>query len=278
MTDPLLSYTSVTDKGHPPPARWVVVLHGILGTKTNWRAIARRVIAEHPTWGALLVDLRNHGESSRGFAPPHTLDAAAADVARTAASQGLVVDAMVGHSYGGKVALAYARRVAGDLGRLVVVDSLPGARPDGRGSESTLRIVDRLRALRGPFARREDLMDAIVADGHSADVAAWLAMNLDRGDAGWTLRIDPDAIHAMLDDYFARDLWPVVESPPGRVVIDVVIGEKSTVFDPADVERARLAVARNPDRVHLHIVEDAGHWVHVDAMERTSGIIAHALE
>jgi len=58
------------------PDRWFAVLHGIFGSGRNWASVARRVVRARPEWGAVLVDLREHGESV-GFEPPHTLDRAA---------------------------------------------------------------------------------------------------------------------------------------------------------------------------------------------------------
>lgn len=57
---------------------------------------------------ALLVDHRGHGASEPGAAP-HTLRACAADVRELLRSLNLRCDMMCGHSYGGKVALAYVK-------------------------------------------------------------------------------------------------------------------------------------------------------------------------
>jgi pimeloyl-ACP methyl ester carboxylesterase len=235
------------------PSRGCFVLHGILGSKTNWRTLVRRVAERVPEWGFVLVDLRMHGES-QSFAPPHDL-----------------------HSYGGKVALAYTDRVKGDLDRCVVVDSNPGARPDARGSESTLKVLDSLEAMGALFATRESFMRAIVERGHGRDMAAWLATNLAHHGDGFRFRNDITAIRAMLDDYFTRDLWGVIDAPPGRVRVEVILGGRSPVMTPD--ERARLAriAEENSSRVGVNVVEGAGHWVHVDAPDATIDLVARAL-
>src|SRR5690606_41911913 len=43
--------------------RWMLFLHGILGRRSNWRSFSRRWVAARPGWGAVLVDLRGHGDS-----------------------------------------------------------------------------------------------------------------------------------------------------------------------------------------------------------------------
>ena len=45
------------------PKHWIVFLHGVLGRGANWQGFARKLVTARPELGALLVDLRAHGES-----------------------------------------------------------------------------------------------------------------------------------------------------------------------------------------------------------------------
>src|SRR5690349_11504323 len=103
----------------------MLVLHGIYGQGGNWRTFARRLVERRPEWGCALVDLRMHGKS-QGAPPPHSLAAAAADVAALAAELG--ARAIAGHSFGGKVTLAV---LAGGtrVDQAWVLDASPSARP-----------------------------------------------------------------------------------------------------------------------------------------------------
>src|SRR6185295_11256364 len=116
------------------PKRVIVFLHGILGRGNNLRTIARRFVELRPEWSAWLVDLRGHGRSPKGTPEP-SLEAAARDVVELAPS----VRAIVGHSFGGKIALEAARigEIA-SLEHVVVIDSAPGAREPVRGGDSPL--------------------------------------------------------------------------------------------------------------------------------------------
>lgn len=58
----MLAHGIVTSRSADPD-RYMLFLHGILGTRANWRGIARRFVDARPGWGAVLVDLREHGES-----------------------------------------------------------------------------------------------------------------------------------------------------------------------------------------------------------------------
>ncbi len=245
------------------PDRWLLFLHGILGTGANWRSLARKVVATHPTWGAVLVDLRGHGRS-HALGGPWTLDRVAEDLLALP----MPLAGVLGHSFGGKVALVlHGKR---PFERMILVDSNPGPRPTARGSEATTGVLAVLRGLPAVFADRGAFVAALVAAGQPPGIAQWLAMNLVReGDA---LRFGPDldGIAAMLDDYFARDLWPMIEPP--TCALDVIVGGNSRVLDTTD--RARLEGNR---AVRVHVVEGAGHWVHVDAPTEVERIVMHAL-
>lgn len=263
-----LSHVTVVAPG-TMPTEWILILHGILGTKSNWRVLARRIVQEHPRLGALLVDLRMHGDS-QGFAPPHTVDACASDVLQHAERHALDVRQVIGHSFGGKVALQYFQKSNGNLERIFMIDSLPGARPTARGSEGTMQTLDVLEHLPSVFATREGFIAALREAGLSQAIAQWLAMNLERVDGGFAFKIELPAIRSMIQDYFNSDLWPVLEHPPYDAGIHLVIGGRSDVFSAADRERALSLADRN---VTLDVVKDAGHWVHVDAPDEMLRLI-----
>src|SRR5262249_18749590 len=153
-----------------------------------------------------LVDLRMHGQS-QDAPPPHTLEAVAEDLVRLDASLEVPVAGVLGHSFGGKAALAYAARAGRMLDEVWVLDASPGTRRERASStEAALRT---LRAVPQPLPSRERFLEIIAEHGHPRAIADWLAMNLRRADDGLRLRLDLDAVEALLDGYFAADLWPV---------------------------------------------------------------------
>ncbi len=256
------------------PERWMLFLHGILGTGANWRTFAKQIIAAEPTWGAVLVDLRLHGESQQGFPPPHTIAAAARDLAALIttieAEHAGKVRGLLAHSFGGKVALELATQRDGDLDHVFVIDSTPSARPDHRGSESTQHIVDLLAELPTEFENRGVFTAWMEARGVSRPTAMWLAMNVRAlpNTTRFVFRIDLVGIRALLADYFETDLWDILEHPRGPLRTHLVVGGKSGVVDAAD--RAR---ALGCPRTTLDVIEKADHWVHVDAPEELKAIV-----
>lgn len=263
---------SSTVVGQARPSQWALFLHGILGSGGNWRTFARGFIDTHPGYGAVLVDLRLHGQSL-GIAGPHTIQAAAQDLVELAAQLPAPVETVVGHSFGGKVALAYVDRVAGALARAVILDSTPGTRVDMRGSESTVRVLGLLESI-GPVPTRKAFVEQVVAAGETLGLAQWLAMNLQQRGEQFVVKLDLQAVGELLEDYFRRDLWELLERPPGRVVYDMVVGGRSSVFDAAERARLQRAAQAHPERLAVHVLPDAGHWVHVDDPQGVARVLA----
>lgn len=263
-----LSLTTLpASSGHPRDV--FLFLHGILGSGANWRGFAKRLLESLPDTEAWLVDLRLHGRST-GFAPPHTVEACANDLVELVAArhEGARVTRVLGHSFGGKVALAYAKTNPG-LERVFVVDSNPGPRPSGRGSETTLKVIELLGAAPPSYPSREAFAAHFRAEGLEPGIVAWLGMNLVAGPdgEGFVFRIDLGAVHALLDDYLFRDLFPVVENAvegsPTKFVF--FAGELSQTLDDDARTRLRDDAHAMPKRVALEVIPGAGHWVHVDA-------------
>lgn len=276
LREPFIPHHAAVSSPGATPARWTLVLHGLLGSGANFRTLARRLAAAHPDRGFLLVDLPHHGLSVDA-PPPFTIAAAAEDLARLGPHLTVRIDGVIGHSFGGKVALTYAARSLEPLDHVWVLDSALGARPGGApdppGPEAIVRM---LRALKQPFPSRERFIGLVRAEGHSAGVAEWLATNVRRADDGFRLRLDLSAIAALLEDYRATDLWSVLEGPPCASAIHVVVAGRSDAFSPPDRVRIEAIAARSP-AVHVHRIEDAGHWVHVDAPDALFALLSQSL-
>lgn len=237
----------------------MLFLHGILGSGANLRGLAQAFVRSDPSLSVVLVDLRLHGRS-RAFAAPHDVRACARDLVALERTLSWPVTGVLGHSFGGKVALAYhAERP--NLSRVITLDSDPGSRPDRIGSEQTTAVLEMLARMPAHYPRREEFIDLVQSEGHSRGVADWLAMNLVRDASGFALQIDLAGIHALLDSYFGTDLWPVLGHSTAQ--LDVVIGGRSRVWD--EPQRARVeALAAQQSQLRVHLLPSAGHWVHVD--------------
>ena len=245
--------------------REVVLLHGFLGSGQNLRGLAKR-------WGEraparfLIPDLRGHGTSPR-LTPDSDLDQLAADVLATAAAAGFAPPlTLVGHSLGGRVALAAARRAPDQVREVVLLDITPGAidpeasesrRGAGPAGGAPAQAPDR-RTMRG------HLMDA----GLSAGLADWLLMNLepDPAGGGYHWRFDRQAFQDLHQRFTREDLWPVIDK--GEVPLQVIRGGRSRYVSDADA--ARLHASGVP----VETLPGSGHHVHVEALDALVDLLA----
>jgi len=268
---PLLHHDRVLAEGSRPQ-RWILVLHGIFGSGRNWRSVMRGLVEARPDWGAVLADLRQHGESL-GFSPPHTLEAAAEDLRGLIRAEGLSVESVLGHSFGGKVAMVYADRPVGRLTSLWAVDSPPDARePSG----SAWQMLGVLEDHPGPFPDRDAGVKAIQAGGFSLPVAQWMTTNLERDPEGvYHWRLGVDDVRSLLLDFFETDTWRIVESPPGGLEVHVVKARESSLLDD-EVCRRVTAAGSQGGAAHLHVL-DGGHWLNVDNSGGLIELLAAAL-
>lgn len=246
------------------PRAWMLVLHGIYGSGGNWRTFARKLVERRPEWGCALVDLRMHGDS-QDAPPPHTVAAAAADLAAIP----LEVRAIAGHSFGGKVTLEYLRNH--EVLQAWVLDASPSARPDAltAAGNSVVDVLRFLEQLPAGFDSRDDFIARSRAAGHADMLANWLAMNLEPAGDGYRFRLDPAAMRALLTDYYAADLWDVVAARAD--VLHVVAAGRSDVVSAED--RARVTELG----AQLHVLPNASHWLHIDSLPALLDLVAAEL-
>lgn len=274
----LVKWTSAMDKSMPDPPT-AVLLHGILGSRKNWGSFARRLAQEFPTWQFLLVDLRCHGDSALiKKTAPHTVASAALDVLKLVAQVRVTPRVLVGHSFGGKVALSMVEQAAKPLARPVrvwVLDATPGKMcPGVDGEDHPAELISFLSKMPKQVSSKREIVEALVREGFSSDVAQWVVTNLRRSDSrdsssssfSWTF--DLKGINDMYKSYEDTNLWKIVEDVPRGVHVNFLKAERSlhrwALEDIQRIHAAEELAVEEGGGVEMHVLEDAGHWVHAD--------------
>lgn len=255
--------------------RQLLMLHGIFGRGRNWLAVARLLVQRRPDWCCWLADLRHHGDAHPA-AEAGTLDALAQDVEGWGQDNGVQPDAVLGHSFGGKVALAYAARQAGRPLHTWVIDSTPEAKEPSGSAWEMLGIV---RALPRTFPSRQAAVAGLEAGGLSTEVAQWMATNLERDADLFRWRLDFGVMEHLLHDFFQTSLWPVLDPGAPGHVIHVLKATRSNVISAAAVTRLSQLQAHPPAagaRVRLEHRE-GGHWLHAESPAVVVQLLADAL-
>lgn len=260
--------------------RLVFVIHGIFGSGRNWRSFARLLASEHPRDAIVTLDLRNHGASKEAEGE-HTLAACARDIEALVAHLGRAPDVVIGHSFGGKVAMEYTLSAGHRPRGTWILDCPIGAAAAGEdaplGSEVG-RMVAWLEERAMPIGRRSEITEDLLAAGFPRGVSTWMATNLvanDRGSFDWAF--DPSGVRAMLDDYWRRDFYPALEAgEPEEGQLHFVWGTRSDRWLPEDLERLKGFASRAS--IEVLPLEDAGHWLHVDQPQALLELVSARLD
>jgi pimeloyl-ACP methyl ester carboxylesterase len=123
-------------------------------------------------------------------------------------------------------------------------------------------VMQTIRNTTTPAADRQQVVAELMAQGLSSGTANWLGTNLQRAAEGFVWRFNLDAIYELMLDYFRVDLWPVLDERSSDSDFRVVVAERSDRWAPENRARIQDLAARS--RVKLHVVPNAGHWLHVD--------------
>ena len=256
----------------------VVVMHGLLGNKLNWRSLFRAGPLGELDRDVLVADARNHGVSPHH--PEMTYDAMVDDVLRLLDDEDIDRVVAVGHSMGGKTAMQLALRAPERVSRLVVCDIAPvayssEAGPSDRSDSTFLDVFAAMESvdLAGVKSRNEAdaaLSAAIPADGLRAFVLTNL--KLDKGPSGkgrsfaWrcNLGVLRDSVADIMDFPATAETSPY----PGPALF--IGGAESSYIAAAHMETIRRLFPQSA----VHHVAGAGHFVHVDQPGQVGEMVA----
>jgi pimeloyl-ACP methyl ester carboxylesterase len=258
---------SRTEAGERPPARDVLLVHGLSSNARLWDEVAARLAAAGHE--ATAVDLRSHGESD---APDDGYDTATAadDVATIAGHLGISGAVVAGQSWGGNIVIRLAAEHPEVVAAVALVDGgwfSPGDAFDSWASaERRMRPPD----VDGqPAAAMRARMRVMHPQWSSAAIEATVA-NL-REEADGTIRRRLSIDHHM---QIARSMW---DDPPApyypRIAVPVLL-MPALPDDPdaaaARRERVLRAAAALPDAT---ISEYLGgdHDLHAEQPGRVAG-------
>jgi esterase len=234
----------------------VVMLHGLFGQGKNWTSTAKALAGEARV---TMVDLPNHGRS--GWTDAMTYGEMAQSIADALREDGDEPLNVVGHSMGGKLAMALALLEPQLVQRLVVADVAP-VRYERIGSFSDyvtgMRSIDLSR-----ISTRAEADTQLRPYAPDDVVRSFLLQNLRRdagSDTGWRWQMNLAVLGARLADLGD---WPDLHTAPFDGPVLWVAGGRSDYITP---EYAPAMRALFP-RTQLVTIKNAGHWVHSEQPE-----------
>ncbi|KAJ2027368.1 hypothetical protein IWW57_002639 [Coemansia sp. S610] len=252
----------------------LVILHGLFGSKQNWRAISKQLsrVLGRDTYS---VDLRNHGDSPH--MAPHSYKAMSADIVRFIRDHRLGQPVLIGHSMGGKVVMRTALDHPDLVSRLIVDDIVPCtvdlAHDFGRYVVGLREIEEKGIAVQ----KEADMMLARIEDDLS--VRQFLLTNMKKvkdpqvegGVKGaYRSRIPLELLGDSLNGIVAWDVSPDKVYPGPTLFIG---GERSPYVKP----HAFPAMSRHFPQHEVKML-DTGHWVHAEKPQEFMDLVCDFID
>ncbi|WP_394247491.1 alpha/beta fold hydrolase [Vibrio profundi] len=232
----------IEGKGHT-----IVLIHGLFGNLDNLGLLARDLKQDHQV---LSIDLRNHGSSFHS--EQHDYQLMAADVANLLLKLKISEVTVIGHSMGGKVAMALTETETVTINKLIVLDMAPVAYQQRRHDnvfQGLCAVTEAKPASRA--AALKILAEHIEIDG----VRQFLTKSLFKDGSIMKWRFN---VQSLLDNYEQIIGWktiPLCTTPTLFVKggdSDYLTGEHQSQV------QAQFANAK------AHVIANTGHWLHAE--------------
>jgi lipase len=241
--------------GHP-----LVALHGLKGYGGRWREVAGLLL----TCRVYAPDLRGVGQSPQE--PPWTMEQHATDVLGVLDAAGLDRADIVGHSFGGAVAVALARLAPERVRRMVLLDPSLAVPPDV-ALRHAMREFD-VPSFADPdeaAAARSSYWPESASHLVPDEVREHLAQD---ADGRWRWRYNV----AMAVSAFSELARPDLTPPPG--IATLVVRASLGSVPPAQIAGWASAPGVDLSAVELH----CGHMVYLERPTETAALIERFLD
>lgn len=262
-------HTTILDD-HPGPDRpRIAFCHGLFGHGKNWTTIGKQLATDY---SVALIDMPNHGRSpwtdelsypgmaalladtlspSTGSGSGSTVSGPGSEGSRRGGPW-----TVVGHSMGGKIAMALALTRPELVARLVVVDIAP---VDYHGQSEFRSYIDALRSVDlGTLPSRQAADDQLRDRVPDPTVRSFLLQNLRRGTgagAGWHWQMN---LRLLADQLEVLGGFPELDTGPYQGPTLWVGGADSDYIRPEYADTMK----RLFPQVHTVKIKNARHWVH----------------
>ncbi len=268
-----LHYAVWGNEGKSP----LMLIHGGRDHCRNWDRVA---LALYDRYAIYAPDLRGHGDSAWALGSMYSLPEFVLDIATLAANLSDGPLTIIGHSLGGAIALQYAGTFPDGVAKVVAIEGLGPPEMVHRPAHVRMRHwIDHMHEMERRQPRRygsvEDATRRMMAANPylTPEMAHHLTLKgtrrNDDGTLSWKfdnyVRIRPPYEFNVED---AQDIWSRIRAP-----VLLIKGTESWAPDPE--KSGRAAMIPNYRSV---IIQEAGHWVHHDQLDRFLEVVEEFLK
>jgi pimeloyl-ACP methyl ester carboxylesterase len=252
-----MDHISVVTMGKGSP---VILIPGLSSPRAVWDGVASNLAKTHRV---VLVQVNGFGgDDAGGNLKPGVLDGVVADLDAYVAKNRLSGAAVIGHSMGGLVGLMLAKAHPADVGKLMIVDSLPWFGMLFGPTATVAAVEPRARAMRDQMAASYGKPDAANAEGTAKALA--LKPESQAKVVDWVMKADTRvSAQAMYEDMttdLRGDLKDI--ATPITLLYPSSAGLPAAMADPF----YKGAYAAAP-HVTYQRVDDSAHFIMLDQPE-----------
>lgn len=228
---------------HPP----VVLLHGLFGSYENLGVIERSLSEQYQV---INIDVRNHGRSGHSdhMNYPLMID----DLAQTLDSLNLASVVLLGHSMGGKLAMAFALQYPQRVSKLILADIAPVAyAPRHHSIFAGLTSVDLAN-----ITNRSDADKQLTRHIAEPGVRQFLLKSLLKQDDKFSWRFNLTALHA---NYAQLIDAPAFDGCYNGPVLFIKGGDSDYILPEHKAQILSLF-----PQAQAKVIQGTGHWLHAE--------------
>lgn len=206
----------------------IIFLHGLSGYAYNWCSVAERLASDYH---CVSLNLRGHSDSGPSPEGEYTYELFVTDVQALIDGLGIRTFSLVGHSMGGRTAIAYAGTYPERASSIVVVDHAPNL-----PIEAAMNIKRSFAAIPVEFDSWQAAVDYLQEHSSKAltaeeivEHAYYVFRPLPGGRATW--KLDPEVREEwQRDELPARartDVWPELQ----KIACPMLVVKGETTFN-----------------------------------------------
>lgn len=238
----------------------IILIHGLFGSADNLGLLARSLKDKYKV---ISIDLRNHGRS------PHsdsfTYREMAADVLTVIDQCDIESFSLIGHSMGGKVAMAMTELAAHRFNHLIVLDMAPVHYHVHRHQNVFAGLQE---VSKHTVSKRSEAETYLAQHVLEPGVRQFLLKSFAKTDSGYNWRFNVEGLIANYDTIMG---WQEVPAFTGKTLF--IKGQDSEYILPEH----RESIAKQFPSAKAHMVANTGHWLHAEKPDTVNRIILNFL-
>ena len=240
----------------------LLIAHGLYGSARNFGSMGKALARNRRV---VSVDMRNHGSSP--WDEDMSYPAMAADLSDTVDTHCRGRAVVLGHSMGGKAAMALALSRPGQVAGLIVADMAPVSY-----DHSHERYIDAMLSVDLNAVIRRSDADPMLAEAiPDKMLRAFLLQNLlvEQGNARWRLNLD--VLKGSLSNLMG---WPASWPHPEYDGPALFLHGGASDYVTAEM---RPTIRRLFPAARFETLEGAGHWLHAEQPSAFSAVLSRFL-